>query len=356
MTGRNHLTSHIQQAIDLLGRFGQLQEAEAEAVMVEILQGQATSAQIGAYLMALRMKGESLSEIIGSVRAMRSFASNIPTKISGAGLLDTCGSGGDFSGTFNISTTVAFVAAGAGLKVAKHGNRAASSKCGSADVLDEIGVSLNLKPEQIAHCLEEIGICFLYARELHPAMRYVSLPRRELPIRSIFNIIGPLTNPAGAQLQLMGIFAPDLTDFLATTLAKLGAKQAMVVCGYGNLDELTTTGPNKITHYNGKDIHSYELNPHQLGFRGASIYELLGGDAEQNASVLTGILSNEIQDARRDVVVLNSAAALVVGGAANSIKEGCGLANEVLNSGAAREKLDALIALTNKLAEDNHST
>ena len=341
---------NIRRAIDILSRFGQLQESEAEAVMDQIMQGEATPSQISAYLMALRMKGESLNEITGSVRAMRRMVDTVPSRADHEDLLDTCGSGGDFSGTYNISTTVAFIAAGAGLQVAKHGNRAASSKCGSADVLAELGVNLDLSPRQIGHCLDEIGIAFLFAARLHPAMKNVLLPRQELGIRTIFNIIGPLTNPAGARRQLMGIFAPDLTDMLARTLASLGARRAMIVCGYGNLDELTTTGPNKITYYDGQTFHEQVLNPHELGFRGSSIYELLGGDASANAATLRGILSGDIQDARRDVAILNAAAALLVGGAVDSLPDGCELAASVVDSGAAVAKLDELISLTNGLA------
>lgn len=343
----------IRRAIDILSRFGQLHETEAESVMMQIMRGEATPSQISAYLMALRMKGETLSEIKGSVRAMRSMVNTIPTSIDSADLLDTCGSGGDFSGTYNISTTVAFIAAGAGLNVAKHGNRAASSQAGSADVLSALGVILDLSPKQIAQCLEEIGIAFLFAATLHPAMKNVVVPRRELGIRTIFNIIGPLTNPAGARMQLMGIFAPDLTDLLASTLASLGAKRAMVVCGYGNMDELTTTGPNKISYFDGNSVKQQELNPISLGFRGCSIYELLGGDANANAIALRGILEGEIQDARRDVAILNAAAALLVGGAVDDIQDGCELATETIDSGAAVAKLDDLIRLTQKLSKQN---
>ncbi|MCY3836452.1 MAG: anthranilate phosphoribosyltransferase [Anaerolineaceae bacterium] len=341
----------IRRAIDILSRFGQLDDSEAEAVMLQIMQGGASPSQIAAYLMALRMKGETISEITGSVRAMRSMVHEIPTSLDRADLLDTCGSGGDFSGTYNISTTVAFIAAGAGLKVAKHGNRAASSQAGSADVLAELGVALDLSPEQLALCLEEIGIAFLFAANLHPAMKNVIVPRKELGIRTIFNIIGPLTNPAGAGRQLMGIFAPDLTDLLASTLAQLGAKRAMVVCGYGNMDELTTTGPNKISHYDGKSVRQEVLNPADLGFRGCSIYELLGGDAPANAVTLRGILSGDILDARRDVAILNAAAALWVGGAVDSMKDGCALATQVIDGGAALAKLDALIDRTQQLSQ-----
>ncbi|MBC7810129.1 MAG: anthranilate phosphoribosyltransferase, partial [Burkholderiales bacterium] len=238
------MITDIQTAIDLLSRFGHLQASEAETVMNQIMTGGATEAQIGAYLMALRMKGETQGEITGSARAMRANAHTVPTRFNGE-LLDTCGTGGDKSGTFNISTTVAFVAAGAGIPVAKHGNRAASSQCGSADVLGELGVNLDLTPEQVGQCVDEVGIGFLFAIKLHPAMKYAIGPRRQIAVRTIFNILGPLTNPAGAQRQLMGVFTADLTDMLAHVLGELGSISAMVVSGYGGLDELTTTGPNR---------------------------------------------------------------------------------------------------------------
>lgn len=340
----------IQRAIDLLSRFGHLQPAEAEAVMNQIMSGGATDAQISAYLMALRMKGETQDEINGSARAMRANAQRVPTQGDAADLLDTCGTGGDRSGTFNISTTVAFVAAGAGLRVAKHGNRAASSKCGSADVLGALGVNLDLSPEQVGQCVDEIGIGFLFAAKLHPAMKYAIGVRREIGVRTIFNILGPLTNPAGAKRQLMGVFAADMTDMLAHVLGQLGSISAMVVSGYGGLDELTTTGPNKISHYFNNNVTSYELNPEDYGFRGAHISELLGGDAATNAEILRGVLNGTIRDAKRDVVLLNAAAALVVGGKANSLRAALPLAEEVIDSGAAERKLDALIAYTQKLA------
>lgn len=342
----------IQRAIDILSRFGHLQAEDAEAVMNQIMSGNATDAQIAAYLMALRMKGETQDEIIGSARAMRANAHVVPTKANGE-LLDTCGTGGDKSGTFNISTTVAFVAAGAGLSVAKHGNRAASSKCGSADVLAELGVNLDLSPEQVGAAVDEVGIGFLFAPKLHPAMKYAINPRRELAIRTMFNILGPLTNPAGAKYQLIGVFAADLTSFIAHVLGELGAKSAVVVSGYGNLDELTTTGPNTVSHYRDGKVKSYELSPESLGFRGAHIRELLGGDAPTNAAILRGILSGEIQDAKRDVTLLNAAAALMAGGKVATIEEGIGLARDVVDSGAALAKLDALIAYTQRVGQSN---
>ena len=340
----------IQRAIEVISRFGHLQAEEAEAVMQQIMSGNATEAQIGAYLMGLRMKGETHSEIVGSARAMRANSVKIPTN-GGSDLLDTCGTGGDKSGTFNISTTVAFVAAGAGQRIAKHGNRAATSKCGSADVLAELGVNLDLTPEQVGQCVDEIGIGFLFAPKLHPAMKHAIGPRRAMAVRTIFNILGPLTNPAGAQRQLMGVFAPDLTEFIAIALNELGSKSAMVVCGYGNLDELTNTGPNRVSYLRDGKITTYDLDPIDCGLKPAHISELLGGDAPQNAAILRGVLSGEVNSAKRDVVLLNAGAALVAGGQAETVNEGMKVAREVIDSGAALAKLDALIALSQELGQ-----
>jgi anthranilate phosphoribosyltransferase len=340
----------IQKALDLIGRFGHLQQEEAESVMQQIMSGNATDAQIGAYLMALRMKGETQDEITGSARAMRANAHQVPTKVQPDLLLDTCGTGGDRSGTFNISTTVAFVAAGAGIHVAKHGNRAASSKCGSADVLAELGVNLDLTPEQVGQCVDEVGIGFLFAAKLHPAMKYAIGPRKQMGIRTIFNILGPLTNPAGAQRQLMGVFVADLTDMLAHVLGELGSKSAMVVHGYGGLDELTTTGPNHVSHYKDGKVETYDFDPRDYGFRGAHISELLGDDAPTNARLLRGVLSGEIQDAKRDVVLLNAGAALVAGGLAEDLADGIKLAAEVIDSGVALTKLDTLVSYSRQFA------
>lgn len=339
----------IQRALDVLSRFGHLQEDEAEAVMHQIMTGGASEAQIGAYLMALRMKGETQDEITGSARAMRSNAQHVTTRFEGD-LLDTCGTGGDRSGTFNISTTVAFVAAGAGVRVAKHGNRAASSKCGSADVLAQLGVSLDLTPEQVGQCIDEVGIGFLFAAKMHPAMKHAIGPRRQMAIRTIFNILGPLTNPAGAQRQLMGVFASDLTDFLAHVLGKLGSKSALVVSGYGGLDELTTTGPNRVSHFKDGKVNSYEINPQDYGFRGANISELLGDDAPTNAAILRGVLDGSINDAKRDVVLLNAAAALIAADQVTTIADGIQMAANTIDRGAALQKLDGLIAYSKQLA------
>jgi len=339
----------IKRAMDITSRFGHLQADQAEAVMHQIMNGEATDAQVGAYLMALRMKGETRSEITGSARAMRANATVIPCKTDPARLLDTCGTGGDRSGTFNISTAVAFVAAGAGVPVAKHGNRAATSKCGSADVLAELGVNLDLAPERVGQCIDEIGIGFLFAPKLHPAMRHAIGPRKELGIRTIFNILGPLTNPAGAQRQLMGVFAPDLGPFLAGVFSDLGAESALVVSGYGGLDELTVTGPNQVSHYRAGTIETYELNPEDYGFRGAHISELLGGDAPQNAAILRGVLSGEIRDAKRDVVLLNGGAALLAAGLVEDLREGITRARESIDEGLALEKLRALVSYSQEI-------
>ncbi len=340
----------IQKAIDMLSRYGHLQAQQAEAVMRQIMSGDATEAQIGAYLMALRMKGETTAEITGSARAMRAAASQVPTTVD-ADLLDTCGTGGDKSGSFNISTTVAFVAAGAGIPVAKHGNRAATSKCGSADVLAELGLNLDLSPAQVGRCIDEIGIGFLFAVKLHPAMRHAIGPRRQLRIRTIFNILGPLTNPAGAQRQLMGVFAADLTDLLAHVLQALGAKSALVVNGYGGLDELTVTGPNRISYLQEDgNIVQQELDPTDLGFHIASIQDLKGDDAPTNAVILRAVLAGSESGAKRDVVLLNAGAAIMAAGKADSIADGISLARESIDSGKALEKLDRLIAFSQSLA------
>ena len=341
---------NIRNAIDGMSRFAHLSIDEAKMVMLQIMNGGASDAQIGAYLMALRMKGETIEEIIGSARAMRAAASTVPTNVDGD-LLDTCGTGGDRSGTFNISTTVAFVAAAAGIPVAKHGNRAASSKCGSADVLAELGVNLDLSPEQVGKCVDEIGIGFLFAVKLHPAMRHAIGPRRDLGIRTIFNILGPLTNPAGAQRQLMGVFAPELTDLLAKALRGLGSKSAMVVNGYGGLDELTTTGPNRISYLreDGEIVH-IDVDPTELGFHTAHITDLKGDDAPTNAAILRSVLAGADSGAKRDVVLLNAGAAIMAAGRSASIADGIELAREAIDSGEAIAKLDQLIALSRSLA------
>jgi anthranilate phosphoribosyltransferase len=322
---------------------------EAEQAMQIIMSGQATDAQIGGYLIALRMKGETVAEISGSARAMRAHASRVPFALKGEPLLDTAGTGGDGAHTFNISTTAAFVIAGAGRKVAKHGNRAASSRCGSADVLNALGVNLDLLPEQVATCIDQVGIGFIFAPRFHPAMKYAIGPRRELGQRTIFNLLGPLTNPAGATHQLIGVYDPALTHPIAEVLGALGGQAAFVVHGHGGLDELTTSGVNRVSHLKDGKVTTSELDAKDLGLRPASTDELRGGDPVENAAMLRRLLCGEDQSPRRDVVLLNSAAALATahGDFGAALED----ARKALDSGAALAKLDALVALSQKLGQ-----
>jgi anthranilate phosphoribosyltransferase len=325
-----------------------LSEAEAEEAMQIIMSGQATEAQIGGYLVALRMKGETVAEITGSARAMRAHASRVPYTLNGHPLLDTAGTGGDGAHTFNISTAAAFVIAGAGRKVAKHGNRAASSRCGSADVLGALGVHLDLSPEQVASCIDQVGIGFIFAPRFHPAMKHAIGPRRELGQRTIFNLLGPLTNPAGATHQLIGVYDPALTQPLAEVLGSLGGRAAFVVHGYGGLDEMTTSGPNRVSRLLDGRVSTYELDAAGLGLRPASAGDLRGGDPAENAAMLRALLCGEDSGPRRDVVLLNSAAALATehGDVAAGLEE----ARRSLDSGAALERLDALVVFSQTLA------
>ncbi len=338
----------IREAIDQLLDGRSLSAAQAEAVMGEVMSGTATPAQIAGLLVALRAKGETVAEITGCARAMRRAAVQVcPTRRE---IVDTCGTGGDRAGTFNISTTAAFVVAGAGLGVAKHGNRSVSSQSGSADVLEALGVSLDLTPDRIARAIDEIGIGFLFAPRLHPAMRYAIGPRRELGVRTVFNILGPLTNPAGARAQLMGVYDAALTEPLARVLQELGSRAAYVVHGHGGLDELTTTGPNRVSYFGVGDaagrVITETLDPRELGFARACPEELRGGDPHENARILRDVLSGRERGPRRDVVLLNAAAALHVGGVAADLREGVSMAAESIDSGAALERLERLIAFS----------
>ncbi len=325
-----------------------LTEAEAEAAMGVIMRGQATPAQIGAYLAALRVKGETVAEITGSARAMRAHAAAVPLRVNGDALLDTAGTGGDHAGSFNISTAAAFIVAGAGRKVAKHGNRAASSRCGSADVLAALGVDLDLTPEAVARCIEEVGIGFLFAPRFHPAMKHAVGPRRELGQRTIFNVLGPLTNPAGATHQLVGVFDPRLTQPLAEVLGALGGQAAFVVHGHGGLDELTTGGPNLVAHLHRGQVRLYELDPADLGLQPAHREHLRGGSPEENAGRMRALLGGEERSPLRDVVLLNAAAALAA--EHGDLRLGLEEARRALDEGAALEKLEALVALSRRLA------
>ncbi len=321
---------------------------EAEQAMEIIMTGQATDAQIGGYLVALCMKGESVAEITGSARAMRAHASRVPVRPDGHALLDIVGTGGDGAHTFNISTTAAFVIAGAGRRVAKHGNRAASSRCGAADVLNALGVNLDLSPDLVAECVHQVGIGFIFAPRFHPAMKYAIGPRRELGHRTIFNLLGPLTNPAGATHSLIGVYDRDLTHTLAEVLGSLGGKAAFVVNGHGGLDELTTAGPNRVSHLKDGAVHTYELDPRELDLRASTGEDLKGGDPAQNAGMLRALLSGQDQSVRKDVVLLNSAAALATetGDLPGALAE----ARQSLESGAALDKLEQLVAVSQRLA------
>ncbi|HCV21847.1 MAG TPA: anthranilate phosphoribosyltransferase [Candidatus Latescibacteria bacterium] len=334
----------IQAAIGRLIAGESLDRDEARGVMEQIMSGDATDAQIGGFLMALRAKGETIDEIAGFAETMRAKA----TQITGgkAPLVDTCGTGGDASGTFNISTTVAFVAAGAGLTVAKHGNRAMSSRCGSADVLAQLGVNVEATPDQVGHCLDEAGIGFLFAPALHGAMKHAIGPRKELGTRTVFNVLGPLTNPAGAKRQLIGVFAPDLTETMAGVLGALGSERAFVVHGHDGLDELTLTGPSRVTELADGATKTYDVTPEDFGLQRVSVDQLAGGDAAQNAAILTSILDGELGPAA-DVVVMNAAAAIVAGGVSQDLASGVKVARDSIEFGKARASLDRLRDVSN---------
>ncbi len=325
-----------------------LSSGEAEEAMTVIMTGQATQAQIGGYLVGLRMKGETVDEITGSARAMRAQASRVQLVEDGRPVLDTAGTGGDGSHTFNISTTAAFVIAGTGQKVAKHGNRAASSRCGSADVLGTLGVNLDLTPEQVRDCIEEVGVGFLFAPKFHPAMKHAVGPRRELGQRTIFNLLGPLTNPAGATHQLIGVYDPALTHPMAEVLGELGGRAAFVIHGHGGLDELTTSGPNRVSHLKDGQVTNFELDPASLGLRRATLDDLQGGEPPENARILRAILAGQDRSPRRDVVLLNAAAALATDH--GDFRAGLAEADRALSSGAALQKLEALIHLSQSMA------
>jgi anthranilate phosphoribosyltransferase len=333
----------IKEALSKIVLRSDLTMAEAREVMSEIMRGEATQAQIGAFLTALRMKGETVDEIAGCAQAMRESA--IPVKPKRNQLVDTCGTGGDGKGTFNISTTVAFVAAGAGLAVAKHGNRSVSSRCGSADLLQAMGVNLELTPEQVAQCIDEVGIGFLFAPKLHPAMKHALAPRREIGLRTIFNILGPLSNPAQTKRQLLGVYHSDLTELMAEVLLALGAEHAFVVHGADALDELSVTGQNKISRLHNGHIETYYLDPQDLGLPRAKLSDLAGGSVEDNATITRALLAGG-NGPKRDVILLNAAAVLIAGGKASSFSEGLKLAAEAIDNGSAQRKLHQLVELS----------
>jgi anthranilate phosphoribosyltransferase len=320
-----------------------LSAAEATAVMKTVMEGGATQAQIGSLLTGLRMKGETPDEIAAFARVLREHAITVRPDVS-APLVDTCGTGGDGAQTFNISTAAAFVAAGAGVPVVKHGNRGVSSRCGSADVLAYLGVSLSMDPRVQARIVEQVGISFLFAPSHHPAMRHVMAARQEIGCRTVFNLLGPLANPAGAKAQLLGVYDPALTGTMAEVLRQLGLSRAMVVHGCG-LDEMTTTGETLVVELNEGSIRKYVITAEQYGIPRASPSDLLGGDPAVNARILSDVLGGE-RGAARDIVIFNAGAAVYLGGKARDLKEGIGLAARSIDTGAALEKLHALIRAT----------
>jgi anthranilate phosphoribosyltransferase len=354
--GCDNLPSVILDAIHRIANHREsLSRQEARSVMSEVLTGGGTDAQIAALLVALHMKGETVDEIVGFAEAIRAAATPIHLEknslLDASGterdaLVDTCGTGGDASGTFNISTATALCVAGAGVRVAKHGNRSATSKCGSADVVEALGVNITAPPERIAACLEHVGIAFLFAPAMHSAMKYVHAARRELRLPTVFNLLGPLTNPANASAQVVGVYSADLVEKLAEALAMLGLRRALVVHGNDGLDEITITGPTRVAEMRDGIVRAYEVTPEEFGMSRAPLQAISGGDVQENAAIIRAILDGE-RSARRDVVLLNAAAALVAAGRAETIKEAIPRAAFSLDSGAAQAKLDALVSFTN---------
>jgi len=360
----------ILDALHRIANHGQsLARAEAREVMAEVLAGNCSDAQIAALLMALRMKGETVEEIVGFAEAIRAAATPLPISPAGAtaldlsgtgrdalgesspvssSLVDTSGTGGDASGTFNISTATAFVTAGTGVRVAKHGNRSISSKCGSADVMEALGVNIQLSPERAAQCLREVGICFLYAPDLHSSMKQVQKVRRELRLRTMFNLLGPLTNPAHASGQVVGVYALDIVEKLAEALSMLGVHRALVVHGLDGLDEITITGRTRVAEARDGSVRTYEVDPEEFGMKRAMLGDISGGDASENATIIREVLSGK-KSPRRDVVLLNSAAAIVASGRADHLAEGIPVAAQSIDSGAAAGKLAALASFSKQV-------
>lgn len=333
----------MQSAIAMATAQTNLTADVAASAMTLMMTGGATGAQIGAFLTAMSMKGETTAEIAACARVLREHATSVHPRVAGT-LVDTCGTGGDMRGTFNISTAAAFVAAGAGVPVVKHGNRSVSSRCGSADLLEQLGISLSIPSEQMCRIIEEIGIGFLYAPYYHPAMKMVAGPRREIGTRSLFNILGPLANPAGAEAQLVGVYRPELTETVAEALRMLGTQRAMVVHGDG-LDEITTTGTTRISELKNRTIDHYEIRCHDFGIPETDPAMLRGGDAEQNAEIFRHVLRGD-EGPARDIVLMNAGAAICIGGRAHSLEQGIRCAEAAIDSGRAQEKLDALVKLT----------
>lgn len=335
----------IKDAIAKVVEGKDLDGTEAEQTMNEIMSGEATDAQIAALITALRIKGETVTEVTGFAKIMRQFSSKI--KPASRVVLDTCGTGGDVSGTINISTAAAFIAAAAGLTVAKHGNRSVSSRCGSADVLEELGINVTMSPELVEAAISEVGIGFLFAPVFHPAMKYAIGPRREIGIRTVFNILGPLTNPAMATHQVLGVYSADLLEFMAGVLRGLGTQRALVVHGDAGLDELSTTGKNRVAELDQGQIKLFEIDPGELGLATARIEQLKGGSASENATAIKSIFQGE-EGPHRDVVLLNAAAAIYISEKVPDMTAGLDLARQIIDSGSALAKLEALASFSRR--------
>ncbi|MCA0754407.1 anthranilate phosphoribosyltransferase [Paenibacillus sp. N4] len=341
-------TYTMQQALGQLIGGKDLSREQAKSVMNIIMSGEATAAQIAGVITAMRIKGETKDEITGFAEVMRAHSGRVEAEQEG--LLDTCGTGGSGIHKFNISTASSIIAAAAGIRVAKHGNRAMSGKAGSADVLEALGVQINIAPEQAAQCLNEIGICFMFAQLYHPSLRHAAVPRRELGIRTIFNMLGPLTNPAGADRQLLGLYDRSKTDTVAEVLHELGLKRAMVVSSHDGLDEISISAPTQVSELLEGKVRTYDITPEELGLTRYPITEVMGGEPSVNASLIRAVFSGEQRGAYRDIVLANAGACIYVGGSADSLREGVLLAAEVIDSGQAERKLVSLIQRTGELA------
>lgn len=336
----------IQSGIAGLIEGKDLTRAQAREVMGTIMSGAASPAQIGALLTALRIKGETVEEITGFAEAMRGFGTPVFTERSR--LLDTCGTGGSGIHKFNISTASAIISSAASVRVAKHGNRSASGRAGSADVLEALGVNIHLNAEQARQCLDSIGICFLFAQIYHPSMKHAAAPRRELGVRTVFNMLGPLTNPAGADRQLMGIYDRNKTETVARVLGELGSKRAMIVSSLDGLDEISISAPTQVSELKHGTVTTYEISPQELGLSQHPLEDVLGGDAAENAAIITTVLEGQINP-YRDIVLANAGACIYVAGLADTLREGVDKAREVVDSGAALHKLEQLKAMTKEL-------
>ncbi len=335
----------IKEAISQLSKKQNLSSEIMEQVMDEIMNNEATEAQKAAFLAALAMKGETIDEITAAARVMRKHCEKF---LNDRDVLEIVGTGGDGSNSFNISTAASIVTSAAGVPVAKHGNRAASSKCGTADCLEALGVKIDISPEKSSQLLNDINICFLFAQKYHTAMRFVGGVRREMGIRTLFNILGPLANPAGASMQLLGVYSADLVESLARVLSNLGVKSAMVVYGEDSIDEISMSAPTKVCEFrNGKDFKTYEITPEQFGFKRCQKSDLVGGTPKENAQILRDILDGK-KGAKRDAVLLNAGAAIYVAGMADDIDTGIGIAKDMIDSGKAKAQLERFIEQSNK--------